>query len=165
MRNIIIVMILAIGLIFTSFIKNKTRLLEKELVNLNIDIDKLNLEINDTSIDYQYLTTPKSISYLANQFLDDDFSYYKKSQIIKLSEISEHEENLVISEVTNNEKSLSKIKFKKLVSNNYNLIKYGNNKKILDKKIKNTRKKIERWAGLQAVKAMLGIPPIPGTDY
>ena len=41
MRNIIIVMILAIGLIFTSFIKNKTRLLEKELVNLNIDIDKL----------------------------------------------------------------------------------------------------------------------------
>ena len=82
-----------------------------------------------------------------------------------MSEISEHEENLVISEVTNNEKSLSKIKFKKLVSNNYNLIRYGNNKKILDKKIKNTRKKIERWAGLQAVKAMLGIPPIPGTDY
>ena len=41
MRNILILIILISGLIFTSLIKNKTRLLEKELLYLDNEINNL----------------------------------------------------------------------------------------------------------------------------
>ena len=42
MRNILILITLLSGLIFTSLIKNKTRLLEKELLYLDNEINSLN---------------------------------------------------------------------------------------------------------------------------
>ena len=83
MRNILILITLVSGLIFTSLIKNKTRLLEKELFYLDNEINSLNSNLTEASLDFQYLTTPKYISLLANNYLDEDFSYYKESQIIK----------------------------------------------------------------------------------
>ena len=81
MRNIFILLILISGLIFTSLIKNKTRLLEKKLVKLNNEINILNFNLAEATLDFEYLSTPKNISYLAINFLDEDFSPYKKNQI------------------------------------------------------------------------------------
>ena len=69
MRNILILITLISGLIFTSLIKNKTRLLEKELLYLDNEINSLNSNLNEASLDFQYLTTPKHISLLAKIFL------------------------------------------------------------------------------------------------
>ena len=96
MRNILILIILITGLILTSSIKNKTRLLEKELVNLNNEINNLNFNLAEATLDFEYLTTPKNISFLAENFLeenfshynrsiDENFSYYKKSQVKKIT--------------------------------------------------------------------------------
>ena len=96
MRNILILIILITGLILTSSIKNKTRLLEKELVNLNNEINNLSFNLAEATLDFEYLTTPKNISFLAEHFLeenfshynrsiDENFSYYKKSQVKKIT--------------------------------------------------------------------------------
>ena len=84
MRNILILITLISGLIFTSLIKNKTRLLEKKLLNLDNEINSLSSTLAEATLDFQYLTTPKHIFILANDFLDENFSYYKESQIKKL---------------------------------------------------------------------------------
>ena len=83
MRNILISITLISGLIFTSLIKNKTRLLEKKLLYLDNEINSLNFNLNEASLDFEYLTTPKHISLLVKNFLDENFSYYKESQIKK----------------------------------------------------------------------------------
>ena len=83
MKNILILITLISGLIFTSLIKNKTRLLEKELLYLDNEINSLSSDLNEASLDFQYLTTPKHVSLLAKNFLDENFSYYKESQIKK----------------------------------------------------------------------------------
>ena len=75
MRNILILTTLISGLIFTSLVKNKTRLLEKELLYLDNEINSLSSNLAEASLDFQYLSTPKHISFLAKDFLDENFSY------------------------------------------------------------------------------------------
>ena len=64
MRNILILITLISGLIFTSLIKNKTRLLEKELANLNKEITILSSNLTGASLEFEYLSTPKNILLL-----------------------------------------------------------------------------------------------------
>ena len=83
MRNILILTTLISGLIFTSLIKNKTRLLEKELLYLDKEINILSSDLSEANLDFHYLTTPEHISLLAKNFLNENFIYYKESQIKK----------------------------------------------------------------------------------
>ena len=48
-------------LIITSFIKNKSRLLEKQITNLNIKIASKEKDINETQLDFYYLSSPVEI--------------------------------------------------------------------------------------------------------
>ena len=48
-------------LIITSFIKNKTRILEKKISNLNTKILIKKKDINETQLDFYYLTSPSVI--------------------------------------------------------------------------------------------------------
>ena len=81
MRNILIITVLFSTLVFTSFIKNKTRSLEKNLESLNKEIAAIDSNLVEASLDFEYLTTPQNISFLAKNFLDNDFSFYKNYQI------------------------------------------------------------------------------------
>ena len=76
MKNILILTTLIFGLIFTSLIKNKTRSLEKKLAKLNNEIIILNSNLEEATLDLEYLTTPKNISLLARNFLEEDFLKY-----------------------------------------------------------------------------------------
>ena len=87
MRNILILMILTTALILTTLVKNKTRMLEKEIANFNNAIANSNFKLTAAIIEYEFLTTPKNISFLARDHLDEDFSFYKKSQIMELIEV------------------------------------------------------------------------------
>ena len=81
MKKILILITLTAGLISTSLIKDNTRLLEKSLVNLNDEIISLESNLSEAKLDFEYLTTPKNIYFLAQDFLDDNFTHYKKEQI------------------------------------------------------------------------------------
>ena len=48
-------------LIITSTIKNKTRIIEKKITNLNTQISIKRKDINETQLDFYYLTSPSQI--------------------------------------------------------------------------------------------------------
>ena len=172
MRNILIITVLFSTLVFTSFIKNKTRSLEKNLESLNKEIAAIDSNLVEASLDFEYLTTPQNISFLAKNFLDNDFSFYKNYQIKKTKIknnnyilgnkiIREHDDQRFDIENKKNTKNFL------ITKNQYSeelIIKKNNKKfisKISKKEKKNSKNKIERWVGIQVLKTFLGIPPIP----
>ena len=158
MNKILIFVILISGLIFTSFIKNKTRLLEKELTSLNNEISILSSNFNEASLDFQYLTTPKHISLLAQNFLYEDFSYYKESQIKKSIK---PEKDLAILKKLKNDNTFTQLSTEKSVNKKLNVAKEIDNRQLQESKKISVSKKVHNWAGLQIVKSFFGIPSIP----
>ena len=158
MRNILILTTLISGLIFTSLVKNKTRLLEKELLYLDNEINSLNFNLNEASLDFEYLTTPKRISLLAKNFLDENFSYYKESQIKKTIK---SENNMAILKKLKNDNTFIQSRTEKSVNKKLNVTKEIDNRQLQESKKISVSKKVHNWAGLQIIKSFLGIPSIP----
>lgn len=158
MRNILILITLISGLIFTSLIKNKTRLLEKELIYLDNEINSLNFNLNEASLDFEYLTTPKRISLLVKNFLDENFSYYKESQIKKSIK---PEKDLAILKKLKNDNTFTQLSTEKSVNKKSNVAKEIDNRQLQESKKISVSKKVHNWAGLQIIKSFLGIPSIP----
>ena len=158
MRNILISITLISGLIFTSLVKNKTRLLEKELLYLDNEINSLNFNLNEASLDFEYLTTPKHISLLAKNFLDENFSYYKESQIKKSIK---PEKDSAILKKSKNDNTVSQFSTEESVNKKSNVTKEIDNRQSQGSKEIAVSQKVHNWMGLQIVKSLLGIPTIP----
>ena len=169
MRNILILITLISGLIFTSLIKNKTRLLEKELIYLDNEINILSSDLSEASLDFYYLTTPNRISLLVKNFLNENFVHYKESQIQK--SIKPQKDLIILKKLKNDntpsqlstEESVNKkSNVAKEIDNTQLLITESNDKKNSQKeKKKIALKKIQKWTGIQAIKVFFGIPNIP----
>jgi len=169
MRNILILITLILGLIFTSLIKNKTRLLEKELLYLDKEINILSSDLSEANLDFHYLTTPERISLLAKNFLNENFIYYKESQIKKSIK---PEKDLVILKKSRNNHTFSQLSTRKFTNKKTNVTNEIDNEQLIiaqridrknpqkSKKIISS-KKVQQWAGIQIIKALLGIPTIP----
>ena len=158
MRNILILMTLISGLIFTSLIKNKTRLLEKELIYLDNEINSLSSNLSEASLDFQYLTTPKHISLLAKDFLDENFSYYNESQIKELFKLKK---DSTILKISKNDNTLSQVDTEKSVNKKSNIAKEIDSRQLQGSKKITISKKFQDWMGIQIVKSLLGITAIP----
>ena len=169
MRNILILITLISGLIFTSLIKNKTRLLEKELLYLDNEINVLSTELGEASLDFHYLTTPERISLLAKNFLNENFMYYKESQIKKSIK---PKKDLIILKKLRNDYIFSQLSTSKFTNKKTNITKETDNGQLLIAKRIDSRKpqkskkivsskKVQQWAGIQIIKALLGIPTVP----
>ena len=162
MKNILILTTLIFGLIFTSLIKNKTRSLEKKLAKLNNEIIILNSNLEEATLDLEYLTTPKNISLLARNFLEEDFTYYKNIQIYdSINEI----DKILHSEKLEKHYPFDKLALEKKSNKNLYFIRSSDIKRlsITEEKKEKTinQKKIQRWAGIQVIKAILGFPMLP----
>ena len=158
MRNILILIILISGLILTSFIKNKTRLLEKELLYLDKEINSLTSNLSEANLDFQYLTTPKHIFILAKDFLDENFSYYKESQIKK--SIKPEKDSAILKKLKN-DNTVSQFNTEESVNKKSNIAKEIDNRQSQGSKEIAVSQKVHNWMGLQIVKSLLGIPAIP----
>jgi len=112
-----------IGLLLVSALKNETRNLEKEINILKASINIIKHNLNQAQLDHEVITSPENISRLAKVYLDNNFSYYKKSQMQNLNEKTK---NYVLL----NNKEEKKIKNKNLKKN----IKFQVQKKIEQKK-------------------------------
>ena len=177
------------GLILVSVIKNETRDIQKEIDKLKTSITMLKHDLHQASLDYEVISSPENISRLANEHLELELDYYKKSQIKNLDS---EQENLAKIE-NKNKKKLSKemqIIVKKKISKKMEELEklqeiYSKPEKLPDeikyqvaKKINKTKsdlkelysdpagsintKRVQKWAAVQVVKAFLGIPVIPG---
>ena len=60
-RFIVTISIFILFLVITSAVKNKTRILEKQISNLNTKILNKKKDINETQLDFYYLTSPAEI--------------------------------------------------------------------------------------------------------
>ncbi len=188
-RNFSFTIILFVfGLIIVSAVKNETRNLQKEINNLKASISLLNSDLKQTTLDYEVLTSPENISLLAKEHLNDDFIYYKRSQIKRLEEENyskktnrKESSNLnkdikykIKAKIEKKKKELKELK--KLYSEPKKaqiVIKKQISKKVVKKReeIKNAYSspseifaspKVQKWAAVQVVKAFLGIPIVPG---
>ena len=74
------------GLIFVSVVKNETRNLQKEINNMEASIKKIKFNLEQAILDYEVITAPANLSKLAKENLNNDFVFYKRSQIKKLDE-------------------------------------------------------------------------------
>ena len=79
------IIVFVVGLILVSVIKNGTRNLQKEINNLQASIKALKLDLHQTILEHEVITSPENISRLAKEYLESDFAFYKKSQIKQLS--------------------------------------------------------------------------------
>ena len=151
-----------IGLISVSVIKNETRNLEKEISNLRASVSALKLDLHQSTLDHQVITSPENISKLAKEYLENDFDHYNKSQIKHLGDKKKNLSKLIktkkLKEKGKKIKNEIRTKIAKKIeaqSEEYKKL-YKEPKKIL------TESRIQRWAGIQVVKAFFGIPIVPG---
>ena len=72
------------GLLFVSALKNETRNLEKEIVNLRASNKVIKFNLGQAILDNEVVTSPENISRLAKEYLNTDFISYKKSQLRQL---------------------------------------------------------------------------------
>ena len=68
-------------LLFTSTIKNKTRVIEKNISNLTAKIFIKTKDINEAQLDFHYLTSPAEIEKKVNIIGFDNYQPIKYSRI------------------------------------------------------------------------------------
>ena len=68
-------------LLFTSTIKNKTRVIEKNISNLTTKIFIKSNDINETQLDFHYLTSPAEIEKKLSVIGSDSYQPIKYSRI------------------------------------------------------------------------------------
>jgi len=101
----LIAILFVCGLLFVSVVKNETRILQKEINNLETSINVIKYNLDQAIIDNEVITSPENISRLAKKYLESDLASYKKSQI-KL--LNKKEEISIKPEKTEFDKSLQK---------------------------------------------------------
>lgn len=82
----ILMVLFVIGIVSVSIIKNKTRSLQKEINNLQASINVLKSNLEEEKLEYEAITSPENISFLAKEYLENDLKPYKKTQIKSLDE-------------------------------------------------------------------------------
>lgn len=68
-------------LVITSAIKNKTRIIEKKISNLNLKILSKQKDINETQLDFYYLSSPTEIEKKLNLIGFNNYKPIKYSNI------------------------------------------------------------------------------------
>ena len=169
-------------------VKEETRNLQKEVDHLMSSINILKSDLHKSTLDYDVITSPDNIKSLAEKYLESNLVYYKKSQIERINPNEIKNNNKITSEknfikdgkikITKKiqQKKIELRKLQQLYKNPEELpdaIKTRIVKKISSKKeeIKRlyespretiTVDRVQKWAGIQIVKAFLGIPIVPG---
>ena len=104
----IIVTLFVCGLLFVSAIKNETRNLQKIINNLEASINVIKFNLDQAILDNEVITSPESISLLAEEYLNIDLVSYKRSQIKQLND--ENEKFTEINKVKKEKVDKKKIK-------------------------------------------------------
>ena len=68
-------------LFFTSIIKNKTRVLEKNITSYQKKISYLEKELYESQLDFYYLTSPKILQEKLSFLTNEEYSYMNISKI------------------------------------------------------------------------------------
>ena len=93
-KIIITTIIFLILLIFTSIIKNQTRIIEKKLYFLNKKIALKERDINDSQLDFHFLTSPAELEKKIKILGLNNYATIEKSKIFfNFSDFSKFKKN------------------------------------------------------------------------
>ena len=67
LKFVISIFIFSVFLIFTSTIKNKTRIIEKKIKKIETEISQKKKDFYETELDFTYLSSPKNLSKKINE--------------------------------------------------------------------------------------------------
>ena len=102
MKKFIIVFFIFFLIIFTTIIKNSTRKLENQIIEVKQNLDVLKSKYELVILDYNFLTTPKKLmEYQATYFEDDLIPLI----ITDLKKIEDKNDKLIISNFKWNKKT------------------------------------------------------------
>ena len=148
------------GLIFVSLVKNETRSLQKEIIKLNASIKVVKFNLEQAILDNEVITSPENISSLAKEHLNTNLSFYNRIQIIKLNDKTAIKKKKKVDNYSTNKKSI--VSIKKHVVKKFTKKKMEFQSVIDSPKDKIFSDRAARWGAMQIVKALLGLPAIPG---
>ena len=101
----LLIVFFVFGLLFVSAVKNKTRNLQKEINNLEASINIIKYNLDQAILDNEVITSPENISLLAEEYLDKDLTFYKRSQVKHIDDKTEK----LVQTSTKKEKNLEKL--------------------------------------------------------
>ena len=119
------------------------------MISITDKINSLSSNLSEANLDFQYLTTPKHISLLAKDFLDENFSYYKESQIKKSIKL---EKDLAILKELKNNNTFTQLSTEKSVNKKSNVVKDIDNRQLLATKNIGTQITEDTFTGEETVK-------------
>ena len=106
-KTILSIVIFTTLLILTSFIKNQTRSIEKNISKLTKKTNKLEKILHESQIEFYYLSSPSYISEKIKIFSDEQYFSISHSNIYSI--LNEYKlNNLKITESLNAEKKTDK---------------------------------------------------------
>ena len=80
-KLIISILVFSFLLFCTSIIKNKTRVIEKDIISYNKKIFNLEKELYESQLDFYYLTSPKILEKKISFLTSDQYRYMNISKI------------------------------------------------------------------------------------
>ncbi len=80
-KLIISILVFSFLLFFTSIIKNKTRVIEKNIIFYEKKISNLEKELYESQLDFYYLTSPKILSEKISFLTNDQYQFMNISKI------------------------------------------------------------------------------------
>ena len=80
-KLIISIVVFSCLLFFTSIIKNKTRVIEKNITSYQKKISYLEKELYESQLDFYYLTSPKILQEKLSFLTNEEYSYMNISKI------------------------------------------------------------------------------------
>jgi hypothetical protein len=95
MKKFIIVFFIFFLIILTTTIKNSTRKLENQIIEVKQNLDVLKSKYELVLLDYNFLTTPKKLMEYQYKYFENDLV---PLDINKIQEIQEKNNKLVITE-------------------------------------------------------------------
>jgi len=93
---IIFILILA-----TSIVKNSTKEIEDKIFSINENIRPLKIELSDVLLEYNFLSSPGKLAQYQGQYFEKDLM---KIDIIKIKEITENDNLILINDLIRNER-------------------------------------------------------------
>ena len=80
-KLLISIIVFSFLLFCTSIVKNKTRIIEKEIVSYEKKISYLEKELFESQLEFNYLTSPKELQKKISFLTNDNYQYMSISKI------------------------------------------------------------------------------------
>ena len=109
LRIFLSIIIFSFLLIFTSFIKNQSREIEKKINNISKIINIREKDLNETQLDFFYLTSPSILEQKIEHLDQKQYSIMEFSNIfLSMKNFLDLEKKLVLQKNNNGKKSQKK---------------------------------------------------------